>query len=191
MAGRAVRAGHDGGASPVRACPPSPSPPGRSGPAVGLPCPPTLTDHSPHLRGYFLFSPTDSPMMRATIPSKSTTTTAKISIFWRGREGRRGWLHLPCVGGGCWRAEVGTEEPRRAKDAADPAIGQEGLRPHQLITPEGRRGFRAGSGGGTERDSAANPMEVTRGEEGWLRVTGGRREPLGSSGGPLGVTGGH
>lgn len=57
-------------------------------PVVGVPCPPTLTDPCP--RGYFVFSPTESPMIRATVPNKSTATATKVSSFW----GNRGELRV-------------------------------------------------------------------------------------------------
>lgn len=56
-------------------------------PRSGGPLPPNT--YSP--RSYFMFSPTESPMMRATVPSKSTATATKISSFWGNRGESGGW----------------------------------------------------------------------------------------------------
>jgi len=118
--------------------------------------------------------------MRATVPSKSTTITAKISIFWRGGKGETG------AGYACPRRGGGDGEQRWAQRSPEETemlqTGQEGLSPHQLITPEGRRGLRAGGETGTERDRAA------RGPKGGAGTSWGS---LGASGAPLGATGGQ
>lgn len=76
----------------------------------------------------------------------------------------------------------------------------QGLSPHQLITPEGRRGLRAGAGaGGTGRDRVDSPMEVTREEQGTIwggRLVGAGGQPVqvgavGDSQGTRGAGWGH
>lgn len=63
----------------------------------------------------------------------------------------------------------------------------QGLSPHQLITPEGRRGLRAGAGGGDREGQSWQPHGGDKGgardQLGWLAVTGGRWELLGAAGG--------
>lgn len=70
-----------------------------------------------------MFSPTESPMMRATVPSKSTATATKTSSFW-GDRGESGLVTpVPC--GGDTGAPRGPEEPEVLQSPGDGAGGAE------------------------------------------------------------------